>query len=874
MEHLSLNTLRERYLAFFASKGHLRLPSFSLIPENDPSLLLIPAGMAPLKPYFTGAAVPPKTRITTCQKCIRTPDIERVGITARHGTFFEMLDNFSFGDYFKKEAIPWAWEFLTEDLKIPKDRLYPSVYLEDREAEEIWVSLGVERDRIAHFGKEDNFWEHGSGPCGPCSEIYFDRGEAYGCGKPDCKVGCDCDRFIEVWNIVFTQFDSDGKGTYTPLAHPNIDTGMGLERLACVMQEVDNLFEVDTIRHIRERVCATANKSYGKNEKDDISIRVITDHIRSTVFLIADGVIPSNEGRGYVLRRILRRAARHGKLLGIEGEFLWDLVDTVIEESRGAYPALGERADYIRRVVHTEEDRFAQTLDQGLNLLSGILAETEKAGEKTLSGDNCFKLYDTYGFPIDLTRELCAERGIAIDKDGFDALMKEQRDRARAARKQAGGWDEAMGGEEEKFSATEFVGYTEQETEAKVLALITEEGAAEELTEGEVTVVLDRSVCYAEGGGQVGDTGRIVSANGLVAEITNTVKNSSGVFFHEAIIRCGTLKLGETVTVSYDEVRRSAIRRNHSAVHLLQSALREVLGAHVEQAGSYVDENRLRFDFKHFTALTGEELSRVTDIVNAKVLENLSVNTEITDVATARAAGAMALFGEKYGDSVRMVKMGDFSTELCGGTHVSATGEIGLFLPVAESGISAGVRRIEAVTGFNSLALYRAEVALSEETAQALKCPNRHDTAKKACELSEKLSAEKKTCEKLREQLAAASVSALEAGIVPGEKADRLFCELTDTTPEAMRLLTDLLKENHPRLAAVLCTVSDGKVLFSASCGKEAINAGFSAGTILKTISPLCGGGGGGRPDNAQSGGKNPAGIPDAKAKFEEFFTL
>ena len=873
MEPLSLNTLRERYLAFFESKGHLRLPSFSLIPQNDPSILLIPAGMAPLKPYFTGTEEPPRRRVTTCQKCIRTPDIESVGITARHGTFFEMLGNFSFGDYFKREAITWAWEFFTEDLKIPKDRLYPSVYLEDRDAEEIWTSLGVDPSRIAHFGKEDNFWEHGSGPCGPCSEIYFDRGEEYGCGKPDCKVGCDCDRYIEVWNIVFTQFDSDGKGTYTPLEHPNIDTGMGLERLACVMQGVDNIFEVDTVRRIREHVCAIAGKTYGEDDQTDISIRVITDHIRSTVFLISDGVIPTNEGRGYVLRRILRRAARHGKLLGIEGKFLTDLVETVIRQNEGAYPALRERADYICRVVSTEEDSFAKTIDKGLVLLSGILDELSEKGEKTLAGDACFKLYDTYGFPIDLTRELSAERGVSIDKEGFDALMKEQRDRARERMKKAGGWDEVMSGDQMDLAATEFVGYTESSCEAEVLGILTAEGTVDAASEGEVTLVFSKSVCYAEGGGQIGDTGRVTSS-GFSAKITDTQKTSAGVFLHTAVIESGVINVGDTVTVTYDAARRAAIRRNHSSVHLLQAALRAVLGSHVEQAGSYVDEHRARFDFKHFTALTEDELSRVTALVNEKILENLPVETLVTDVESAKKSGAMALFGEKYGDTVRVLRMGDFSVELCGGTHVSSTAEIGLFTPVSETGISAGVRRIEAVTGLNFLALYQSELAASAETAQALKCPNRHENAKKASELSAALSAEKKTVAALREKLAVASVSELEAQIVTGEKADRLFATLTDTTPEAMRLLCDLLKDRHSRLCAVLCTVSDGKVLFSASCGKDAVAAGLSAGTVLKTISPLCGGGGGGRPDSAQSGGKNPDGIPAARAKFEELATL
>ena len=869
MDHLSLNELRERYLQFFESKGHLRLPSFSLIPENDPSLLLIPAGMAPLKAYFTGAKEPPRKRVTTCQKCIRTPDIDRVGITARHGTFFEMLGNFSFGDYFKKEAIPWAWEFLTRDLKIPEELLYPSVYEEDGEAEAIWISLGVPKEKISHFGKEDNFWEHGSGPCGPCSEIYFDRGPAYGCGKPDCKVGCDCDRYIEVWNIVFTQFDSDGKGTYTPLEHPNIDTGMGLERLACVMQEVDNLFEVDTIRRIRERVCFAANRAYGENEKDDISIRVITDHIRSTVFLISDGVIPSNEGRGYVLRRILRRAARHGRLLGIKGLFLWDLVDTVIEQNKGAYPELSAKADYIRRVVRTEEERFEKTLDQGLSMLSSILEKQLAENQSVLSGEECFKLYDTYGFPIDLTEELCREKGAAIDRAGFDRLMSEQRTRAREARVKAGGWDEAHEDDSADLAPTAFLGYDHESADAKVLRIVSDEGEVESVTEGDVTVVLDRSVCYAESGGQVGDTGIIRSEQGLYALVNDTKKTASGVFLHEVNVQCGTLRVGDTVSVSYDALRRATIRRNHSCVHLLQAALREVLGAHVEQAGSYVDEHRARFDFKHFTALTREELDRVTRLVNEKILEDLPVETVVTDPETARKMGAMALFGEKYGKEVRMVKMGDFSLELCGGTHLDRTGKAGLCAILSESGISAGVRRIEAVCGMNFLDTYEAELHASEQTAHALKSPDRHRNASQAQSVVNQLAAAKKEIERLEEKLALASLNELEQAIVAQNGLEYLFRRVDGVSPDALRSLTDLLKDRHPALCAVLCTVREGKVLFFASCGKDAVASGRHAGNVLKAISPLVGGGGGGRPDSAQSGGKNPDGIPAAQAEFE-----
>ncbi|MBR5278902.1 MAG: alanine--tRNA ligase, partial [Clostridia bacterium] len=684
MQPISLNEIRKKYLEFFESKGHLCLNSFPLVPQDDDSLLLINAGMAPLKKYFTGERVPPRKRVTTCQKCVRTLDIDNVGKTARHGTFFEMLGNFSFGDYFKEEAIPWAWEFLTKVMGIPEDRLYPSIYLEDDEAFDIWVKNGIPAERIVRFGKEDNFWEIGSGPCGPCSEIYFDRGEKYGCGKPDCKVGCDCDRFIEVWNIVFTQFDSDGAGTYTRLANPNIDTGMGLERLACVMQDVGNLFEVDTNRSILNKVCELCGKEYKGSAADiDVSIRVITDHIKTATFLIGDGVIPSNEGRGYILRRVLRRAARHGRLLGIKGTFLGDVCDVVIANNYEAYPELAERKEYIKKTIKAEEDRFAQTLDAGLAILEKMLADAEAKGEKVLSGENVFKLYDTYGFPIDLTKEITEEKGIEVDEDSFRALMQEQKKRAREARANIdAGWAGDALAMIDKSKATEFVGYTENKCDATIEYIIANGEDVGVLAGGKATVILDKTSFYAESGGQIGDSGIISTANGKF-RVDDTQKTPEGQYLHIGEVIEGNIEKG-SATAEIDVARRNSIRRNHSSLHLLQAALRKVLGNHVEQAGSYVTESRGRFDFTHGSALTAEELAEVEMLVNEQILEN---NTIITDVMTpdeARAKGAMALFGEKYGASVRVVSMGDFSMELCGGTHAKATGSLGLFRIVSE----------------------------------------------------------------------------------------------------------------------------------------------------------------------------------------------
>ncbi|MBO6053476.1 MAG: alanine--tRNA ligase, partial [Clostridia bacterium] len=678
MEWTSVNDLREKFLSFFESKGHLRLPSFPLIPQGDKSLLLINAGMAPMKKYFTGEVEPPRRRVCTCQKCIRTPDLERVGHTARHGTYFEMLGNFSFGDYFKKEAIPWAWEFLTVTLAIPPEKLYPSVYEEDDEAFDLWNKvIGIPAERITRLGKEDNFWEHGTGPCGPCSEIYFDRGEKYGCGKPDCRPGCDCDRYMEIWNNVFTQFNRMSDGSYETLEHKNIDTGMGLERLACVMQGVDNMFEVDGVRKILDKVVEISVKPYGCDKERDISISVVTDHVRGATFMISDGVIPSNEGRGYVLRRILRRAARHGKLLGIDREFLTEVCDVVIAENVAGYPELGEKADYIRKVMSMEEDRFNATIDAGLDKLNELVADAKAAGRSLLSGDDTFRLYDTYGFPVDLTREIAEEAGLELDDARFAELMKEQRERARAARANISGWAGTDKTALASLPATEFTGYTDDCAEAKVLAILTEEGPEDEVSEGECMIVLDRTPFYGESGGQVGDRGTI-SGEKLLLTVEDT-KKTDGIFLHHATVQTGVLKVGDTVTAAIDADNRGDIRRNHTAAHLMQAALRKILGVHVEQAGQLVNAERMRFDFTHFAALTGDELKQVEDLVNAEILAALPVTTVETDMETARKEGAMALFGEKYGAVVRMVKMGDFSVELCGGTHCANTANVCLF---------------------------------------------------------------------------------------------------------------------------------------------------------------------------------------------------
>ena len=867
MKWMSLNDVREAYLSFFESKGHLRLPSFPLIPHGDKSLLLINSGMAPMKKFFTGEEVPPRRRVTTCQKCIRTPDLDRVGHTARHGTFFEMLGNFSFGDYFKKEAIAWSWEFLTSPdwLAIPKELLWPSVYEKDDEAYALWRDMvGVPEAHIVRLGKADNFWEHGSGPCGPCSEIYFDRGEKYGCGSPDCKPGCDCDRYMEIWNNVFSQFNNDGEGHYTELKQKNIDTGMGLERLACVMQGVDNLFEVDTNRAILDRVCKIAGKPYGKDAKDDISIRVCTDHIKSAMFMICDGVVPSNEGRGYVLRRIIRRACRHGKLLGIDRPFLCELLSVAIENNSRAYPELTEKETYIRRVLEMEESRFDATIDAGLGMLENVIAATTAKGEKVIPGEEIFRLYDTYGFPYDLTREIIEERGLSADEETFDRLMGEQKSRARAARGNIGGWDDTSKNLLKGLDKTGFLGYTDTACTAKVIALFADGTAVDAVSEGDCSVVCDRTVFYGEGGGQVGDTGT-VTADGLSLTVTDT-KKTDGVYLHLATVTDGTLRVGDTVTLAIDADRRAAIRRNHSACHLLQAALRAVLGSHVSQAGSYVDADRVRFDFTHYAALTPDELERVTALVNREILAAEPVVTDVMDVESAKKTGAMALFGEKYGDSVRVVKMGDFSKELCGGTHVANTGNIGLFTVLSETSVAAGVRRIEGTTGPGVLARLREEEALLNGCAASLKVQTPADIPHRLEQMHAETKELKRELEKAQTALARAEVAAMLGEAVSCGKV-RLLAKRLDTTPDAARQMCDALKAEHPDLVTVFAVVSGGKLNFVAACGADAVKAGAHAGKLVGRVSAVTGGKGGGRPDSAMSGGQDQSKIAEALAE-------
>lgn len=862
MKWTSLNDLRESYLSFFESKGHLRLPSFPLIPHNDKSLLLINSGMAPMKKYFTGEEEPPRRRVTTCQKCIRTPDLDRVGHTARHGTFFEMLGNFSFGDYFKEQAIPWAWEFLTETLEIPADKLWPSIYENDEEAFRIWTEkVGVPAERITRLGKEDNFWEHGSGPCGPCSEIYFDRGEKYGCGKPDCRPGCDCDRYMEIWNNVFSQFNNDGKGNYTELAQKNIDTGMGLERLACVMQSVDNMFLVDTNRRILDKVCEIAGKTYGENKKDDISIRVCTDHIKSAMFMICDGVIPSNEGRGYVLRRIIRRACRHGKLLGINRPFLCELCEVAMGENRGAYPELTEKHDYILKVLSLEEQRFDATIDAGLSILSGIMDRCIADGKTVISGEDAFKLYDTFGFPIDLTREIAAERGLDIDDARFTELMAEQRKRARDARGNISGWTDMTKDLLSTFPETEFVGYEHDEAEAKVIGILADNMSVEEITEGEFTLVLDRTPFYGESGGQVGDTGTISGADMTAA--VNDTKKADGVYLHFCTLQNGVIRVGDTVRAAVNAERRNAIRRNHSALHLLQGALREVLGNHVEQAGSYVDEERGRFDFTHFAAMTPEELDRAEALVNARILRGIPVQTIETDIDEAKKMGAMMLFGEKYGNVVRVVKMGEVSAEFCGGTHVANTAMVGLFHIISETSVAAGVRRIECVTGMGVLAQLREKDTLIHAVAKELRVQNSADVAKKAAQLQSELSGSKREVEMLNAKLAAGQLQSLLAGAFE-VRGVRVLCTKIDMQPDAARALADQIKADHADTVAVLALPGADKVSLLAVAGKDAVAKGIHAGKLVGTVAAVMGGKGGGRPDSAMAGGKDADKLDEA----------
>ena len=870
MKWTSLNELREKFLSFFESKGHIRLPSFSLIPNNDKSLLLINSGMAPMKKFFTGEEIPPRNRVCTCQKCIRTPDLDRVGHTARHGTYFEMLGNFSFGDYFKEEAIPFAWEFLTKTLEIPANLLWPSVYEADDEAYAIWKDkIGVPEEHIVKLGKADNFWEHGTGPCGPCSEIYFDRGEKYGCGSPDCKPGCDCDRFMEIWNNVFSQFNNDGNGNYTELVQKNIDTGMGLERLACVMQGVDNLFEVDTVRRILDTVCSIAGKKYGDNAENDISIRVVTDHIRSATFMISDGVIPSNEGRGYVLRRILRRAARHGKLLGINEKFLVSLAKIVIEQNKDAYPELVGKTDYILKVVLIEEERFNATIDSGLSILSAIIEKVKAEGGQTVSGEDAFKLYDTFGFPVDLTREICEEAGLKVDEEAFTLLMKEQKERARAARGNISGWSESGAELLAGLEKTDFVGYGKNECKGKVTAIIVDGERVDAVSEGECSVIFDTTVFYGEGGGQVGDTGII---SGKAAATVTDTKKTDGIYIHEVKVDSGIISVGDILTLKIDTQRRSAIRRNHSACHLLQAALRRVLGSHVEQAGSYVDGHRLRFDFSHLAPMTKEEIAAVETIVNENILLAEGCKTTVTTPEKAREMGAMALFGEKYGDSVRVVSIGTSSLELCGGTHVSSTGEIGLFKIISESSVAAGVRRIEATTGLGVLALLSDKESLIVETARELKSQDINAIAKKAASLQAEIKETKRELESANARLSEMKSRAMLDSVKEIGKFKVLTAKV-DSRPDEARGLCDSFKAKFSCGIIVLAAVKDGKLNFVAAAGADAVKAGAHAGNILKEISAVCGGKGGGRPDSAMSGGKDIDKVEEALALAEEIIS-
>ena len=856
-----VNELREMYLSFFESKGHLRLPSFSLIPQNDKSLLLINAGMTPLKPYFTGAEIPPRKRVTTCQKCIRTGDIENVGKTARHGTFFEMLGNFSFGDYFKHEAINWSWEFLTEVVGLDPQRLYPSVYQDDDEAFAIWnKEVGIPAERIFRFGKEDNFWEHGAGPCGPCSEIYFDRGEKYGCGKPGCTVGCDCDRYMEVWNNVFTQFDNDGHGNYTTLEHKNIDTGMGLERLAVVVQDVDSIFDVDTLHALRQHVSDLAHKAYGEKHEDDVSIRLITDHIRSATFMISDGIMPTNEGRGYVLRRLIRRAARHGRLLGIEGQFLATLSGTVIEGSKDGYPELEEKRDFILKVLNNEETQFNKTIDQGLRILADMENDLQKKGHKQLDGAAVFKLYDTYGFPVDLTKEILEEKGYTIDEEGFLAEMQQQRTRARSSREVTNymGADATVYDQIDPALTTAFVGYDRLEDTAAVTVLAGEDALTDSLLEGQRgTVFTEKTPFYATMGGQEGDTGIIRGQNGLF-RVEETIKLRGGKVGHVGVMEQGMLAVGETVTLQVDAAARLATCRNHSATHLLQKALRTVLGSHVEQKGSLVTPERLRFDFAHFQAMTPQELAQVEKLVNEQIAADLPVITAEMSIDEAKKAGAMALFGEKYGSTVRVVSMGEFSKELCGGTHVSHTGAITLFKIISESGIAAGVRRIEALTGENVLAYYAALERRMAAVAAQLKVKE-GDVEEKVTHLLaqvKELSAEN---ESLKNQLARSAMGDVMSQVQEVGGVKVLAARVPGLDTAGLRELGDQLRDKLGEGVVVLVTTGEEKVSVLATATAGAVAKGVHAGNIVRQIAALCGGKGGGRPDSAMAGGKDVA---------------
>ena len=866
-----LNELREMFLSFFESKGHLRLPSFSLVPQNDKSILLINAGMTPMKPWFKGEEEPPRHRVCTCQKCIRTGDIENVGKTARHGTYFEMLGNFSFGDYFKHEAIAWSWEFLTEVVGLEPDRLYPSIYLDDDEAFDIWnKEVGIPAERIFRFGKEDNFWEHGSGPCGPCSEIYYDRGPEYGCGKPGCTVGCDCDRYIEIWNNVFSQFDNDGHGHYTELKQKNIDTGMGLERLACVCQNVDSLFDVDTVMNITHKVSQLTGAHYGETEKRDVSLRVITDHIRSATFMICDGILPSNEGRGYVLRRLLRRAARHGKLLGVNDPFLYQVVDTVIHENEGQYPDLREKQTYITKVIRTEEENFGRTIDGGMKIFSDLLAEHKQKLEKIFSGADAFRLYDTFGFPIDLTMEMAADEGLSVDENAFQKLMKEQKERAREARKALGdlGWAGVEFGKD--VPATEFVGYDHSECDAKIVAIVADEELREEVAAGaEAVVVLDHSPFYAEMGGQVADHGTI-TADGVVFTVADVQKNKGGKFMHYGRLAQGVLHVGDTVHAAIDMERRKAIQRAHSTTHLLDAALKKVLGDHVHQAGSLVEPDRLRFDFTHFEAISPEELRQVEELVNDAILEGYPVATEVLPIEEAKKKGAVAMFGEKYGETVRVVEMSDFSVEFCGGTHVDNTAKAGPFRIKSESSVASGVRRIEATCGKLSLKAMESSQGVLSRAAQFLK------TAPSG--LLERMEQQANEMKQLRQALekfkAEASLGEARQFLASAKTVKDLHVLATtrngvDTAE--LRTMGDFLRDKDPKAVAVIASINGEKITFLAVCGKEAVARGIKAGDLVRHVSAICGGKGGGKPDSAMGGGSDLLKVDDALASVDDF---
>ena len=872
-----VNELREMFLSFFESKGHLRLPSFSLIPQNDASLLLINSGMAPMKPWFTGEQEPPRRRVTTCQKCIRTGDIENIGKTARHGTYFEMLGNFSFGDYFKREAITWCWEFLTspEWVGLDPNRLYPSIYQDDDEAFEIWnKEIGIPAERIFRFGKADNFWEHGSGPCGPCSEVYYDRGEEYGCGKPGCTVGCDCDRYMEVWNNVFSQFNNDGEGHYTELIQKNIDTGMGLERLACVCQNVNSLFDTDTVMNITNKVSEITGAHYGQSESRDVSLRIITDHIRSATMMICDGVLPSNEGRGYVLRRLLRRAARHGKLLGVNDPFLYRVCDTVIEVNATAYPDLVEKQSYITKVIRVEEENFAKTIDSGLKIFSDMLAQHKAKGETVFSGEDAFKLYDTYGFPIDLTSEMAQDEGLTVDEGGFRAFMEEQKVRARKAREALGdlGWAGIEFGKE--LPETEFVGYDHNTIDdAKVLAMVVENVQAEEMMSGvEGIVVLDRTPFYAEMGGQVGDHGTITLGE-AVFTVHDVQKNKGGKYMHYGKLTGGVLKVGDTVTAAIDVERRQAIRRAHSATHLLDAALKKVLGDHVHQAGSLVEPDRIRFDFTHFEGITAEELAQVDKLVNDAILNGYPVITEVLPMEEAKQKGAVAMFGEKYGDVVRVVEMGDFSMEFCGGTHLDNTAKVGTFRIKSEGSVASGVRRIEATVGKLTLEAMNHNQQLIFQAAQILKT-NPADLVAKLEQQVADLKAARQAIEQYKSKEAAGEADRILFGAHDVGPLKVITATVPDADGNRLRQMGDAIKDKAANVVAVLAAVNGGKITFVAACGKEAVGLGIKAGDIIKQVSAIAGGSGGGKPDSAMGGGKDPLMVDNALAMVDNVVSM